>query len=136
MMRGLRKKGIQNSSTSHTQQDGWVWVKPACSFTKEETEYLTKRIQDGGTEAIARAASTKLSMAYAAVKFADCYFQARRLHEQGTYNELWRGVCGTMARGGEHKEDPRRSGESQETEHVIQESHTFAAAHEIKLDKV
>lgn len=27
-------------------------VKPPCSFTHEETEYLTKRIQDGGTEVV------------------------------------------------------------------------------------
>ncbi|GFP94007.1 malate dehydrogenase glyoxysomal [Phtheirospermum japonicum] len=27
-------------------------VKPACSFTPDETEYLTKRIQDGGTEVV------------------------------------------------------------------------------------
>ncbi|CAI0471154.1 unnamed protein product [Linum tenue] len=37
-------------------------VKPPCSFTPEETEYLTKRIQDGGTEVV---------QAYAAAKFAD-----------------------------------------------------------------
>jgi len=27
-------------------------VKPPSSFTPEETEYLTKRIQDGGTEVV------------------------------------------------------------------------------------
>lgn len=27
-------------------------VKPPCSFTPEETEFLTKRIQDGGTEVV------------------------------------------------------------------------------------
>ncbi|CAA2970105.1 malate dehydrogenase, glyoxysomal [Olea europaea subsp. europaea] len=27
-------------------------VKPPCSFTAEETEYLTRRIQDGGTEVV------------------------------------------------------------------------------------
>ncbi|CAI0471152.1 unnamed protein product [Linum tenue] len=49
-------------------------VKPPCSFTPEETEYLTKRIQDGGTEVVqakAGAGSATLSMAYAAAKFAD-----------------------------------------------------------------
>lgn len=27
-------------------------VKPACSFTADEVDYLTKRIQDGGTEVV------------------------------------------------------------------------------------
>lgn len=27
-------------------------VKPPCSFTQEETEYLTSRIQNGGTEVV------------------------------------------------------------------------------------
>ena len=27
-------------------------VKPPCSFTKEEIEYLTNRIQNGGTEVV------------------------------------------------------------------------------------
>ncbi|MDG6100423.1 malate dehydrogenase, partial [Alteromonas sp. ZYF713] len=56
-------------------------VKPPCSFTKEETEYLTKRIQDGGTEVVqakAGAGSATLSMAYAAVKFADCCLRGLR----------------------------------------------------------
>ncbi|XP_048429790.1 malate dehydrogenase, glyoxysomal-like [Pyrus x bretschneideri] len=47
-------------------------VKPPCFFTKEETEYLTNRIQNGGTEVVeakARAGSATLSMAYAAVEF-------------------------------------------------------------------
>ncbi|KAL1534461.1 malate dehydrogenase [Salvia divinorum] len=51
-------------------------VKPPCSLTLEETEYLTKRIQDGGTEVVqvkAGAGSATLSMAYAAVKFADAW---------------------------------------------------------------
>lgn len=49
-------------------------VKPPCSFTTEETSYLTSRIQNGGTEVVeakAGAGSATLSMAYAAVKFAD-----------------------------------------------------------------
>ncbi|KAB2602683.1 malate dehydrogenase [Pyrus ussuriensis x Pyrus communis] len=48
-------------------------VKPPCFFTKEETEYLTNRIQNGGTEVVeakARAGSATLSMAYVAVEFA------------------------------------------------------------------
>ncbi|KAM1003093.1 hypothetical protein ACFX2C_003460 [Malus domestica] len=48
-------------------------VKPPCSFTKEETEYLTNWIQNGRTEVVeakAGAGSTTLSMAYTAVKFA------------------------------------------------------------------
>ncbi|TQE12098.1 hypothetical protein C1H46_002301 [Malus baccata] len=48
-------------------------VKPPCSFTKEETEYLTNRIQNGGTEVVEAtvgAGSATLSMAYTAVKFA------------------------------------------------------------------
>ncbi|XP_027347731.1 malate dehydrogenase 2, peroxisomal isoform X2 [Abrus precatorius] len=49
-------------------------VKPPSSFTAEETEYLTNRIQNGGTEVVeakAGAGSATLSMAYAAAKFAD-----------------------------------------------------------------
>ncbi|KAI4296493.1 hypothetical protein L6164_036446 [Bauhinia variegata] len=49
-------------------------VKPPSSFTPEETEYLTNRIQNGGTEVVeakAGAGSATLSMAYAAAKFAD-----------------------------------------------------------------
>ncbi|XP_052198096.1 malate dehydrogenase, glyoxysomal-like [Diospyros lotus] len=49
-------------------------VKPSCSFTPKEIEYLTARIQNGGTEVVeakAGAGSATLSMAYAAVKFAD-----------------------------------------------------------------
>ncbi|XP_057978787.1 malate dehydrogenase, glyoxysomal [Malania oleifera] len=49
-------------------------VKPPSSFTPQETEYLTARIQNGGTEVVeakAGAGSATLSMAYAAVKFAD-----------------------------------------------------------------
>ncbi|KAK2987434.1 hypothetical protein RJ640_018571 [Escallonia rubra] len=56
-------------------------VKPPCSFTSEETEYLTKRIQDGGTEVVqakAGAGSATLSMAYAAVKFADACLRGLR----------------------------------------------------------
>ncbi|KAM1106570.1 hypothetical protein ACFX2I_003466 [Malus domestica] len=48
-------------------------VKPHCSLTKEETEYLTNWIQNGGTEVVeakAGAGSTTLSMAYTTVKFA------------------------------------------------------------------
>lgn len=56
-------------------------VKPPCSFTPDETEYLTKRIQDGGTEVVqakAGAGSATLSMAYAAVKFADACLRGLR----------------------------------------------------------
>ncbi|KAF3617448.1 Malate dehydrogenase, glyoxysomal [Capsicum baccatum] len=56
-------------------------VKPPCSFTQEETEYLTKRIQDGGTEVVEAkkgAGSATLSMAYAAVKFADVCLKGLR----------------------------------------------------------
>ncbi|XP_061949486.1 malate dehydrogenase, glyoxysomal-like [Populus nigra] len=56
-------------------------VKPPSSFTPEETEYLTKRIQDGGTEVVqakAGAGSATLSMAYAAVKFADACLRGLR----------------------------------------------------------
>lgn len=56
-------------------------VKPACSFTQEETEYLTFRIQNGGTEVVeakAGAGSATLSMAYAAVKFADACLRGLR----------------------------------------------------------
>ncbi|KAF6142139.1 hypothetical protein GIB67_037057 [Kingdonia uniflora] len=49
-------------------------VNPPSSFTKEEINYLTNRIQNGGTEVVeakAGAGSATLSMAYAAAKFAD-----------------------------------------------------------------
>ncbi|XP_027359659.1 malate dehydrogenase, glyoxysomal isoform X3 [Abrus precatorius] len=56
-------------------------VKPPCSFTPKEIEYLTDRIQNGGTEVVeakAGAGSATLSMAYAAVKFADACLHALR----------------------------------------------------------
>ncbi|KAK4360609.1 hypothetical protein RND71_019561 [Anisodus tanguticus] len=56
-------------------------VKPPCSFTPAETEYLTSRIQNGGTEVVeakAGAGSATLSMAYAAVKFADACLHGLR----------------------------------------------------------
>ncbi|XP_039156843.1 malate dehydrogenase, glyoxysomal-like isoform X2 [Eucalyptus grandis] len=49
-------------------------VKPLCSFTPPEIEYLTSRIQNGGTEVVeakAGADSATLYMAHAAVKFAN-----------------------------------------------------------------
>lgn len=54
-------------------------VTPASSFTKDEAEYLTNRIQNGGTEVVeakAGAGSATLSMAYAAAKFADATLHA------------------------------------------------------------
>ncbi|XWS29645.1 hypothetical protein CRYUN_Cryun24cG0047300 [Craigia yunnanensis] len=53
-------------------------VKPTCSFTQKEIDYLTDRIQNGGTEAKAGAGSATLSMAYAAVKFADACLRGLR----------------------------------------------------------
>uniref|UniRef100_A0A7N0T4U9 Malate dehydrogenase n=1 Tax=Kalanchoe fedtschenkoi TaxID=63787 RepID=A0A7N0T4U9_KALFE len=56
-------------------------VKPSCNFTKEEIEYITNRIQNGGTEVVeakAGAGSATLSMAYAAVKFADACLRGLR----------------------------------------------------------
>lgn len=56
-------------------------VKPLCSFTQKEIDYLTDRIQNGGTEVVeakAGAGSATLSMAYAAVKFADACLRALR----------------------------------------------------------
>ncbi|XP_039007061.1 malate dehydrogenase, glyoxysomal-like [Hibiscus syriacus] len=56
-------------------------VKPSCSFTPEETDYLTNRIQNGGTEVVeakAGGGSATLSMAYAAVKFADACLRGLR----------------------------------------------------------
>ncbi|CAN0920910.1 Malate dehydrogenase, glyoxysomal [Linum grandiflorum] len=56
-------------------------VKPPANFTPEETEYLTKRIQDGGTEVVqakAGAGSATLSMAFAAAKFADACLRGLR----------------------------------------------------------
>ncbi|CAO2828335.1 unnamed protein product [Amaranthus hypochondriacus] len=56
-------------------------VKPPCSFTPEEINYLTDRIQNGGTEVVeakAGSGSATLSMAYAAVKFADACLRGLR----------------------------------------------------------
>ncbi|KAJ4841964.1 hypothetical protein Tsubulata_039044 [Turnera subulata] len=56
-------------------------VKPPCSFTQKEIDYLTDRIQNGGTEVVeakAGAGSATLSMAFAAVKFADACLHALR----------------------------------------------------------
>lgn len=56
-------------------------VKPPCSFTPEEINYLTNRIQNGGTEVVeakAGAGSATLSMAYAAAKFADACLRGLR----------------------------------------------------------
>ncbi|KAI3813431.1 hypothetical protein L1987_18154 [Smallanthus sonchifolius] len=56
-------------------------IKPPCSFTSEEAAYLTSRIQNGGTEVVeakAGAGSATLSMAYAAVKFADACLRGLR----------------------------------------------------------
>ncbi|XP_004288300.1 PREDICTED: malate dehydrogenase, glyoxysomal [Fragaria vesca subsp. vesca] len=56
-------------------------VKPPCSFTPKEVDYLTDRIQNGGTEVVeakAGAGSATLSMAYAAVKFADACLRGLR----------------------------------------------------------
>lgn len=56
-------------------------VKPPCAFTQKEIEYLTDRIQNGGTEVVeakAGAGSATLSMAYAAVKFADACLRGLR----------------------------------------------------------
>lgn len=56
-------------------------VKPSVSFTQEETEHLTSRIQNGGTEVVeakAGAGSATLSMAFAAVKFADACLRGMR----------------------------------------------------------
>ncbi|KAK6923900.1 Lactate/malate dehydrogenase, C-terminal [Dillenia turbinata] len=56
-------------------------VKPKCSFTPEEISYLTARIQNGGTEVVeakAGSGSATLSMAYAAVKFADACLRGLR----------------------------------------------------------
>ncbi|KAH7446804.1 hypothetical protein KP509_01G077000 [Ceratopteris richardii] len=56
-------------------------VKPVYSLTKDEVTYLTKRIQNGGTEVVeakAGSGSATLSMAYAAAKFADSTLRALR----------------------------------------------------------
>ncbi|KAJ7968364.1 malate dehydrogenase [Quillaja saponaria] len=56
-------------------------VKPPSSFTVEEIEYLTTRIQDGGTEVVQAkggGGSATLSMAYSAVKFADACLRGLR----------------------------------------------------------
>eukprot|EP01018_Ginkgo_biloba_P003661 Gb_41721 [translate_table: standard] len=56
-------------------------VKPSFSFSKEEVEYLTNRIQNGGTEVVEAKAGTgsaTLSMAYAAAKFGDACLRGLR----------------------------------------------------------
>ncbi|XP_027166292.1 malate dehydrogenase, glyoxysomal-like [Coffea eugenioides] len=56
-------------------------VQPPCSFTPEETEYLTNRIRNGKTEVVqakAGAGSATLSMAYAAEKFAEACLRGLR----------------------------------------------------------
>ncbi|GLT44218.1 hypothetical protein SLA2020_181290 [Shorea laevis] len=56
-------------------------VKPPFSFTQQEIDYLTNRIQNGGTEVVEAKAGTgsaTLSMAYAAVKFADACLRGLR----------------------------------------------------------
>ncbi|KAF4351830.1 hypothetical protein F8388_005108 [Cannabis sativa] len=56
-------------------------VKPPCAFNAKEIDYLTNRIQNGGTEVVeakAGAGSATLSMAYAAVKFADACLRGLR----------------------------------------------------------
>ncbi|XP_026434420.1 malate dehydrogenase, glyoxysomal [Papaver somniferum] len=56
-------------------------VSPPCSFTPEEINALTDRIQNGGTEVVeakAGAGSATLSMAYAAAKFADACLRGMR----------------------------------------------------------
>ncbi|KAG9156719.1 hypothetical protein Leryth_026896 [Lithospermum erythrorhizon] len=56
-------------------------IKPPLNFTPKETEYLTSRIQNGGTEVVEAKAGTgsaTLSMAYAAVKFADACLRGLR----------------------------------------------------------
>jgi malate dehydrogenase len=54
-------------------------VKPQFSFTKKEVDYLTNRIQNGGTEVVEAKAGTgsaTLSMAYAAAKFGEACLRA------------------------------------------------------------
>lgn len=56
-------------------------VNPSFSFTEEEVEYLTNRIQNGGTEVVEAKAGTgsaTLSMAFAAAKFADACLHGLR----------------------------------------------------------
>eukprot|EP01018_Ginkgo_biloba_P002008 Gb_00793 [translate_table: standard] len=56
-------------------------VQPSFSFSRQEAEYLTNRIQNGGTEVVEAKAGTgsaTLSMAFAAAKFADA--SLRGLH--------------------------------------------------------
>nr|ADQ00372.1 glyoxysomal malate dehydrogenase [Sequoia sempervirens] len=56
-------------------------VNPRFSFTNEEIEYLTNRIQNGGTEVVEAKAGTgsaTLSMAFAAAKFADACLRGLR----------------------------------------------------------
>ncbi|GBG73120.1 hypothetical protein CBR_g12837 [Chara braunii] len=56
-------------------------MSPSFSLTKQETDYLTNRIQNGGTEVVeakAGAGSATLSMAYAAAKFANSCLRAMK----------------------------------------------------------
>lgn len=54
-------------------------VSPSINFTKEDLDYLTKRIQNGGTEVVeakAGAGSATLSMAYAGARFVYSVLEA------------------------------------------------------------
>jgi malate dehydrogenase len=54
-------------------------TRPSVTFTEEETEELTKRIQNAGTEVVeakAGAGSATLSMAYAAARFVESSLRA------------------------------------------------------------
>eukprot|EP00244_Chara_vulgaris_P014512 TRINITY_DN9126_c0_g1_i2.p1 TRINITY_DN9126_c0_g1~~TRINITY_DN9126_c0_g1_i2.p1 ORF type:complete len:388 (+),score=69.70 TRINITY_DN9126_c0_g1_i2:72-1166(+) len=56
-------------------------MTPSFSLAKQETEHLTNRIQNGGTEVVeakAGAGSATLSMAYAAAKFANSCLRAMK----------------------------------------------------------
>lgn len=56
-------------------------VSPPFNFTKLEVEFLTNRIQNGGTEVVeakAGSGSATLSMAYAAARFAESCLRALR----------------------------------------------------------
>ncbi|CAM6097558.1 unnamed protein product [Calypogeia fissa] len=56
-------------------------VTPSFKFSQDEVDYLTNRIQNGGTEVVeakAGAGSATLSMAYAAAKFAEAALRGLR----------------------------------------------------------
>ncbi|GJN16137.1 hypothetical protein PR202_gb03095 [Eleusine coracana subsp. coracana] len=74
----LKQKGVYNPKKLFGVTTLDV-TRPSVTFTDEETEELTKRIQNAGTEVVeakAGAGSATLSMAYAAARFVESSLRA------------------------------------------------------------